>query len=675
MTLSDTKTRIIALLFIIGLLASLAVAAFRLRTEQHAKRVELAMDYGDFVSLARSYGYNTAAFLVALRRSGLTSIALTEELGQNVGDSGLAYASTGAALLNQARLSPLSDPLLESLAKSNAIQRDAMYVIVFDKPTYERYLRNLDLHFEKKTVRVLRASKPWIIEVRTQIDYFNNTGLGIPDDQLALAKRLHLLVIARFQNDERWQQPQFEAAFDNVIASGVKVSDVVFFGLRNQVFGFPDEIPAAALAFKAHDAKSAHPLNFGSIETYDASQVQKGNDALGRLLPNQTVRVQAIAKLDQDKIKLDEAIGRYVLGVRERNVRVVYLRPWGHQDPGLSIEATNIKYIHSIAQELVDHGFKLGRATPIPAYRGDNPILIALAALAVPSIFALLLIYFGWFRLPLVLGAYLLTELVYGAGAVSHHDIAARSAVALVGVMLFAAAAFLSVASAFTQEPAENMRDQIVRSVGATLVAVAIALCGALVVVGMMSSPVAMQEIEPMRGVKAVLLLPPLIALAIYLFSGRYGTGVKARDVLNSPVLLAQLLLGIVVIAAGALLVMRSGNQSDISPSNFELAARHFLGNVLGVRPRQKLFLVGIPFLMLAPALLSAHRKVVGWIFALAIGVGIGDVIDTFSHLHTPLLISTQRVFNGVVIGAIIGVLLIWIYRRACITFGLLRIR
>ncbi|HET9028972.1 MAG TPA: DUF5693 family protein, partial [Candidatus Aquilonibacter sp.] len=106
----DGRTRYAAFILIVALLASLAVAAFRIRTEQHANRVELAMDYGDFISLARSYNYNPPAFLVALRRAGLTSLALSEELGGNVGDNGLAQATTGAALLNASRLAPLADP-------------------------------------------------------------------------------------------------------------------------------------------------------------------------------------------------------------------------------------------------------------------------------------------------------------------------------------------------------------------------------------------------------------------------------------------------------------------------------------------------------------------------------------------------------------------------------------
>ena len=79
------KTRYAAVVLIVALLASLAVAVFRVHTESQSRRVEIAMDYQDFDALARSYNYNPAAFLIALRRAGLTSLALTEELGSNVG--------------------------------------------------------------------------------------------------------------------------------------------------------------------------------------------------------------------------------------------------------------------------------------------------------------------------------------------------------------------------------------------------------------------------------------------------------------------------------------------------------------------------------------------------------------------------------------------------------------
>ncbi|MGB8519570.1 MAG: DUF5693 family protein, partial [Candidatus Tumulicola sp.] len=246
----------------------------------------------------------------------------------------------------------------------------------------------------------------------------------------------------------------------------------------------------------------------------------------------------------------------------------------------------------------------------------------------------------------------------------SHHDLFVRSAIALCGALLFATAAFVALMPAFTEEPAERTGTQLLRCIGWALVATAVALLGALVVVGIMSSPLAMEEIERFRGVKLILALPPLISLCIYIFDRRFGSGVeRPRDVFLSPVLAYQLLAGLIVVAAGALLVVRSGNDSDVSPSQFELVLRHALTSVLSVRPRFKEFLIGVPCMMLVSALVVAHRRIVGWLLALGAGVGLGDVIDTFSHLHTPLGISLLRVFNGLVVGVVIGALLVWIYR------------
>ncbi len=618
------------------------------------------MDFQDFDALARSFDYNPAAFLIALRRAGLTSLALTEELGGNVGNDGKSYATTGAALLNQARISPIHDALLARLVANRQIDPGAIYLLVSDPSAYQRYRTQLALHFMPKSVRVLRAQRPWLVEVRTQVDYFNNTALGIPTDQIELARRLGLLVVPRFQNDERFTEPQMNALFNDVLRYDPKVSTVIFFGLSNQVMGYPDHLQDAADAFKAH------VFNFGSIETYDDSQIQKGNETLARLIPGRTVRVQAIAKTELDKLKFDEVIERYVLGVRERNIRVVYLRPWGHQDGNLSIEATNVEMIKAIADELKADGFRLGRATPIPQYRGDNRILVGVAALAVPSIFVLVLGMLGWYRRWLAVAAYALTILLYVAGVAIHHEMFARSVIALAGALLFAAATLLFLIPAWNETPSSRPGTQYLRSLGWTLAATGVALLGALVVVGVMSSPLAMEEIERFRGVKLVIALPPLFALLFYLFDRRFGSGIaRARDVFLSPVLAYQLLTGLVVVAIGALVVVRSGNEGDVSPSQFELALRHELTAVLSVRPRFKEFLIGFPCMMVMPALLMQHRRAIGWLLALGIGVGVGDIIDTFSHLHTPIEISLIRIFNGLVFGAVIGVAAIWIYRRS----------
>jgi hypothetical protein len=67
---------------------------------------------------------------------------------------------------------------------------------------------------------------------------------------------------------------------------------------------------------------------------------------------------------------------------------------------------------------------------------------------------------------------------------------------------------------------------------------------------------------------------------------------------------------------------------------------------------------------MLLPALRLQHRRWTGWLFASAAAIGTADIVDTFSHLHTPLLVSILRVANGGVLGVIIGAVFIWLYTR-----------
>jgi len=655
----DPRTRFAALLLLLALLSCAFVAVSRAIKERQTNRVEIAMDYNDFLAFARSYDYNPATFLVELRRAGLTSLALSEELGASLnGASSHATAISGVGLLSSSRLTSVSNPTLAALVRAHRVEPGTMYLLVNDAPTFKRYMQQLPLHFERQSITVLRKSVPYAIAVRTQSDYFNSTALGIPADQIALARRLSLFVVPRFQNDERLQDGQIAQMFDDLHA-GKWISTVIFFGLRNQVLGYPDHIADTAQVFKARKY-----TNYGEIETYDASQAQKGNVELARLIPGHVVRVQPISKLELDKLSVPQIVARYELGVRERNVRVVYLRPFAHQYNGLSIEKTNVEIVRQIAGDLRAHGFRLGRATPIPLYRGNGALAVGIATLAVPSIFVLLLGWLGRYRPAWAVLAYALTLGVYLGGYVSHHDLLGRSIIALCGALLFSAAAFIALAPAFFEDPATSTGTQIARSFRWTLVATGVALLGAFVVVGVMSSPLTMEEVEPFRGVKLVLALPPLIALALYLFTDRFDSGIRSRrEAFAAPIRIYQLLLACVIIGAGVLVLMRSGNQSDVAPSQLELSLRHHLTALLSVRPRFKEFLVGFPFMMLLPALRRGHRRATGIVFSLAIGIGIGDVVDTFSHLHTPLLVSIIRVIYGLVIGAIVGAIAIAVYR------------
>ena len=85
-----TYRRLLLAVLALGLLAPLFVAARRELHEHRANRVEIVLDDQDFSALAQSYAYDQRAFLVALRRAGLTSLAVQEELGTSVSSSSSA---------------------------------------------------------------------------------------------------------------------------------------------------------------------------------------------------------------------------------------------------------------------------------------------------------------------------------------------------------------------------------------------------------------------------------------------------------------------------------------------------------------------------------------------------------------------------------------------------------
>jgi hypothetical protein len=648
--------RLLLAVLAVGLLACLYIGVRRERHEQRANRVEIVMDDADFASLARSYAYDQRAFLIALRRAGLTSLAVQEELGGQVAAAPNAVVYSGPALLDQSKLFAFRDPVFARLAAAHGLRGDEVYLVAYDAVTAQRYARQLALKFAPHSVRVLRAGMPAVFAIRTQADYFGSVGLGLPAERVAIARELGLRLVPRLQNDENLRAPQIRALVHDA-AVHHNAHTVIFFGLRNQVLGYPDNIDAAANALR--DAK----LDFGTVETYDVKQNQAGSESLARDLPDRTVRVQAIAKAEQDKLRPEEIVQRYDLGVRERNVRVVYLRPFAHQWDGRSIQATNVELVRRIAQNVRTAGLRVGTASPFDRFV-TRPWEIALASLAVPAVLLLLLAEFGVGD-PRWLIAFVVADVALVlAGFAVQHDMAVRKLLALLAGIAFPVAGFTAIAPAFRTPRAPSTGAAILDGIRVLAIATLVTLCGALVVVGLLSTPLTMTEIDRFSGVKLVLAVPPLACLLLYLFTRRWGSALTPSSLGEAPVSALQLVAGIVLLGAGYLVLARSGNQSDITPSALELTLRAHLTTLLQVRPRFKEFVVGFPALMLVPALVPSDRARWGWLFALAIGVGLGDVVDTFSHLHTALAVSLLRLVNGAVIGIVVGAIAVAAYRR-----------
>jgi Family of unknown function (DUF5693) len=666
---SMTLRRIAIVLIVIGALASIAVAVDRWRFEAANKTVEITIDEQDLADFARAYGYNEDELLREMRKAGLTSVAVYAEQGQHVNESTHAFVQSGQQVIDGARISGLVDRGLASMVAKHQIDPNSIYLLVYDAPTLKRYLYALRTQLEPKSVTVVRSTMPAIVAVKTQIDFFNSLDLGIPDDLATRVRRLGLLVDPRVQNNERLAADGIDAVFDQMLEGG-RIGTVIFYGQRNEVLGYPYQLDQTADAFRAYPG-----INFGDVEAYTVDQIQKGTQTLGLEIPSQTVRVMAIPKLQLDKLDVETVIGEYVLGVRERNIRVVYYRPYPHvvqkkaSDGTLitvSAEQTNIDLLTKLTDELKNNGFTIGRAAGFTDFKGWKlDVLYSLAGLGVAGAFLLLLCLYGWAR-PWMSWAFVgLTAAAFAGGIATGHGEAVRRLWALGGALTFGVLAGTALAPIFRENPSGKWVDDAKRGLIHLVRSASVAVLGGLFITGLLSQAAFMLEIEQFFGVKALLVVPPLVVLALYVFTDKFGDPQRPVDVADMPVR-AWMLAAIVAFGvAVAFLIMRSGNQPDVGASGFELNVRGALTALMGARPRFKEFLIGYPPIFLLVALTPSHRRALGWVLILAAAIGLSDILDTFSHIHTSLSVGLLRTLNGVVLGALIGVAVQWIYRAA----------
>jgi len=107
--------------------------------------------------------------------------------------------------------------------------------------------------------------------------------------------------------------------------------------------------------------------------------------------------------------------------------------------------------------------------------------------------------------------------------------------------------------------------------------------------------------------------------------------------------------------------VMRTGNADVGAVLPFEQQLRNSLQDLLTVRPRTKEFMLGHPLLLL---LLYTGYRDVRFIPLLVLGaIGQVSMVNTFAHIHTPVVISLLRGFNGLWLGILGGLVLIVLWK------------
>lgn len=658
--------------FLIVIAAGLLAAGFHLARRVEAERanrtVELAVDLNEFTDLAALSGRSSDEVLSELRASGATSAGVDEMSVELIHRRGLATRMRGADLLGLVRAGAIADRDFAVRLESAGLNPDAVYLLFDDPAVADWFEAAAARRLPPGTWQAVRVGSRRLVSLLLSEDRWDKQGFGIWPGDVRRVNAAGLAVIPKLQNYRGPEDRDFRADLRAVQGAGGRMSTVIFGG--GQALGYPNALESAAAAFTATGAVQGMveaPVQLGFIK-------QLGQEELADRTGYRAVRVYSIHRKELEKLTPETVLDRWPRAVKERNIRVIYVRPMyvlPADEPPLP---TNLQLVREAAERLRQEGWTLGLAQPFAPIRPPAWVAILIAA-AILSGAA----WVGWLSLPLpawlVGGGWLLATLAaayalaLGRGDLTRKVLALLAAISYPSLGLAWAAWRASRQTEVRQaeaDPAGGISVALLAGSGLVLVPAAISLAGALLVAALLADNRHLLEIEYFRGVKLSLLAP--MGVAAWVIVRHWGVGAtgrwsaSGRNVWRELERLAAVelrawhmaALGVAAIAA-YIYLGRSGHTAGLEVSTVEIQFRDWLEQALVARPRTKEFLVGYPALMASGWLAWRGWRALVTPAVVVGGVAVTSLVNSFEHMRTEFLLSLWRGVNGVALGLLIG--------------------
>lgn len=629
------------LLIVAGAIVSLLAFGARWRAEALNKRVGVVLDGEQLVQLSAETGVTFSHLLQQMKRAGATAVALNERSVEDLFRSGQLtwelFPKFPAPIVRAA-----SVQVVEQLRRQASIL-----------PASPSSWRAASAPSRKKLLDTWRERQGTLVYAYTDTggavgftlavspQAFLQMGAGIDPVLAKQASQAGLSVVARLSN----RLACTPLCVRNAVAEAKRVRAKVIIFSGDEVLGFRN-----LLSLTAHEMRSQEIL-YGSVEFGK----QKGDAWLSRQLVDHLVRVHSIPAAEMANLQPGEMVERYVRAVRERNIRLCYVRlPSGLQEQ--PIEGAT-RFLAQLRLALQEAGHPIGEPRPLRA--PVVPVWMWAVAGGSSTVAGLLLLgrLIAWRPA----GWLLLVAFALGLALAMAGGETGRKMCALTAAIAFPTLGFLCL-----NLPTRSLHP-LLFALGASAALTLFSLVGGLHAVALLASLPFMVKANQFAGVKLAHLLPLLLVGWAYVLETAHVN--SPRDVwhrlrqrwtriANYPITVGLAMALSMALVLLALLLMRTGNEPTVEVSALEMKMRGWLEQQLLVRPRTKEFLLGHPALILALALwkIGVHRGV--WVPLLLVGVlGQASVVNTLCHIHTPLALSLPRILLGWGLGAIIGVL------------------
>lgn len=665
--------KILLALIAIGLVAALMIGWQRHQVEENNSRVEMVMDYEEIVELAQAEGIAVPEAMRRFKDAGITTLAFYDTTLEKFQNNGKLAVISGADLLARYRTGELDKPLFSD--QNGRIDPNLFYVFVGSQEMggparFAEVREDLARRLGPGRVHELAATDSRLaMAVEANLEKVLKWNLGLSSEEMQAAVDNGFYIVARPTNYTKVKPEDVDAVFARIGrfpgVTGIMPAGEEALG----VLGYPDLLPLTAKNILEHGIKLyaiENPLQLQFLR-------QEGLMPLATLSNLQIARVYVIPKDEQPKLKLEDAVHRWGGTDAERNIRVNLIRKYDKPVPGMTLLETNLKYVIDIKQNLISKSFTLGPAQAYQLYYA-SPWLLALVVVGATAA-GILFLTLVWpfapryqYILLLILSAFLLWPVLKGSGTL------VRQAAALVSAILFPVLAMTWQLDRWRhREPFRGSSISRILADGLVglLVTTALSMIGGFYIGALLADVRFLLEMEIFRGVKLTFVMPLVLVTLTYIV--RYNpfgdqpirrpedVARQVGRMLDYPIHLKTLLLfGLGAIAAW-IYVGRSGHTAGVPVPAIEIKLRAFLEDTMYARPREKEFLIGHPAFMLA--LMAAYRewpRMLHYLLVVAATIGQGSLVETFAHIRTPIFMSFVRGIDGLLLGAVLGILAVF---------------
>lgn len=386
-------------------------------------------------------------------------------------------------------------------------------------------------------------------------------------------------------------------AYINWLFSKVTAGSIIFKG--TEVMGFPDNIEAVKKWIKKKNM-TVFVIEFANQKGF--KQLSKG------------LKVARLFSAGSEDI-----VNKAVRGVRERNIRVIYLK---NSKPETA---------EAIREKLKKNGFLPGNPTGLDTSENKNlmplfGMIIALTGLA--------LICIGRASSVIPLSIIMAGSTLFFPG------------ISLQVLTILSAICFPLAATEIV------MRKNCNFTKGIIIYFVFSIMAGSLIG-SAAAMPSFFVKLEQLRCIKIALIVPLILSIFI----------VYKNINFKKPVIWEEILIFLTLIGIAGICVLRSSNNQIGIVSDLEMKLRLLLENIFIFRPRFKEFLFGHPLLIAGLYFFKNKNKN----FRILIIPGLTgqvSIINTFMHIHTPFMVSVSRTLCGILLGVSAGAVLIAVINK-----------